>query len=435
MREVDLIIKGRYLLTMNNNLEVVEEGAVVVKDGKILAIGKSTAIVQEFVAKEMIDAGNNIVMPGMINLHTHVAMSYFRGLADDLKLDEWLTKYIWPAEAKNVNQKFVKWSGMLGCLEMVKSGVTCFNDMYFFEEELAMVAKKIGIRAVLGEGILDFSTPSCQTPEDAINKTINLIDQYKNDDLINITFAPHSIYTCSEELLKVVKDKAEEYESLIHIHLSETKKELEDSLVKYNSTPTKYLDTLGLLSKKLIAAHGVWLNEGDLELLSAKSVKIAHNPISNLKLVSGIAPMLDAYKKHKITVGFGTDGVASNNTQDLFTDMRVAALMHKITNEDPMAFPARDIVSMATIECARSLCLDNLIGSIEVGKLADIITINLNKPHLQPIYDPYSHLVYCANAGDVDDVVVNGRVIMRKRKVINADEEEILAAAKAFKLS
>lgn len=430
MTRCDLIIKGKYVITTNNNSEIIKDGAVAIDKEKIVSIGNGKVIENNFQAEEVVDAGNSIIMPGLINAHTHVAMSYFRGLADDLGLDEWLEKHIWPAEAKYVKPDFVEKSTELGCLEMIKAGITCFNDMYFFEERTAEVVKKIGMRAVLGEGILDFSTPSCKTPAETIAKTVGLINKYRDDGLIHIAFAPHAIYTCSGKTLKEVKEKAGD--NLIHIHISETKKERDDSIKKCGKTPVQYLDAIKFLDKNVVAAHCVWVDEKDLEVLAEKNVKIVHNPISNMKLASGMAPILSAYKKHKITVALGTDSAASNNTQDLFTDMRVAALMHKISNEDPVALSAEEIVKMATINGARALGWDAQIGSLTIGKQADIITIDLDQPHLQPIYNPYSHLVYCANAGDVSDVVINGKIIMRNRKLVDIDEEKIITEAKNF---
>ena len=435
MKKVDLIVSGKYLLTMDNDLKVLKNGAIAINDSKILAVDELMIIKKEFEADEVINAKNSIVLPGMINTHTHVAMSYFRGLADDLGLDEWLNKHIWPAEAKNVNCEFVKKSSELGCLEMIKSGVTCFNDMYFFEEETAKVAKGFGMRAIIGEGILDFPTPSCVNPEKALAASLSQIEKYKNDDLISVAFAPHSIYTCNRELLIKIKKLADENNVNIHIHLAETKKELDECQQQFGKTPVQYLDEIGFLGSNVIAVHSVWLDKIDLRILKEKQVKISHNPISNMKLSSGTAPILEALQKHKIVVGLGTDSAASNNTQDLFTDMRAAALIHKISNEGPIALSAEDIVKMATIDGAKVLGMEKKIGSLEVGKQADIITINLDKPHLQPIYNPYSHLVYCANAEDANDVIIGGKLVMRERKVINVNEAEIVAAAKNFKLS
>lgn len=432
--KVDLLIKGKYILTMDDNLRVIENGAVAVEENKIIAIDTFESIKTGINAKDLIDIGDGIVMPGMINTHTHAAMSYFRGLADDLPLDKWLANYIWPAEKKYINPEFIKKSSELACLEMIKSGTTCFNDMYFFEEVTANVVIKCGLRAVLGEGILNFPTPSCQTPEEGLKKTESLIEKFKKEELINIAAAPHSIYTCDEELLKKAKRLADNNNLILSIHVSETKDELEKTRDKYGITPVGYLEKIGFLGNNVVAAHSVWLDEEDLKIYKKRGVKISHNPISNMKLTSGVAPILKVFHELKMDVGLGTDGAASNNTQDLFTDMRVAALIHKISNEDPVALTAEDIIKIATAGGAKCLNLDNKIGTLETGKRADIITVDLEKPHLQPVYNPYSHLVYCANASDVNDVIVNGKIIMRDRAVLTLNEKQILKEAREFKI-
>ncbi|MFH0892001.1 MAG: amidohydrolase [Candidatus Falkowbacteria bacterium] len=416
---------------MDEKQSVIRDGMVVVDKNKIAAVGTEAELKDKYEAGETIDAGNGITMPGMINTHTHAAMSYFRGLADDLPLSDWLEEHIWPAEAKFVNADFVRRASELAILEMIKSGITCFNDMYFFEEAVASVAKTAGIRAVIGEGILDFPSPSAKTPAEAIKKTAELISEFKNEELITAAFAPHSVYACGEECLVKIKELAEKYNALIHIHVAETKKEADDCREKYGRSPVEYLNSLGFLSPRVIAAHSVWLDENDLCIYKERGVKVSHNPVSNMKLASGVAP-IPAMLKKGIIVGLGTDGAASNNTLDMFSEMRAASLLHKTVNMDPTVLSARETVKMATIDAARVLGLDGKTGSLEAGKRADFITINLDKPHLAPMYDPYSHLVYCANAADVDNVVINGKIIMRNRVVKTMEEERILAEANEF---
>ncbi|MCX6796495.1 MAG: amidohydrolase [Candidatus Falkowbacteria bacterium] len=435
MLNCDLIIRGKYILTMNRVMEVISEGAIAVADKKIIAVSKADEILKEYIAKKVIENQETLVMPGLINTHTHVAMSFFRGLADDLGLATWLEKHIWPAEAQYVNSGFVKKSSALGCLEMLKAGVTCFNDMYFFEEETAKVAKEMGMRLIIGEGILGSSTPSSPTPQAAMEKALEQVEIFKDDELVKVALAPHSIYTCPQIILEKIRDIAREKNLLIHIHLAETQKEVADAQRDFNKTPAEYLETIGLLDKNVIAAHCVWLNKNDLEIIKKHQVKISHNPISNMKLASGIAPILSALKEQQIVVGLGTDSAASNNTLDLFSDMRVAALLQKVMTSNPAALSASDLVKMVTIDGARALGLDDQVGSLEIGKRADIITINLNQPHLQPIYNPYSPLVYCASAADVNDVIINGKLVMCDREVLTADEEKILIDAKRFKLN
>ncbi|MFH1522261.1 MAG: amidohydrolase [Patescibacteria group bacterium] len=433
MEKCDLIIRGKYVLPMNSGLDIIKDGIVVVEGNLIKNIGKQSEIEDKYEAKEVIDAGNCIVMPGLINTHTHAAMTYFRGLADDLPLDIWLKEHIWPAEAKYMNSEFVRKSSELACLEMIKSGTTCFNDMYFFQEETARVAVKAGIRAMIGEGILNFSTPSCKTPQETINKTVDLIEKFKTNELITVTVAPHSIYTCDKEILLRAKELADKYNLLLHIHISETKKEIEDCQKEHGKSPVAYLDEIGFLSDKVIAAHNVWLDKKDLEIYQKKGVKVSHCPMSNKKLASGIAPIPEMLKMG-ITVSLGTDSVASNNTLDLFSDIRTCALLHKVNKLDPTITNAQEVMKMATIDGARSLGMEDKIGSLEVGKQADMITINLDKPHLVPIYNPYSHLVYCVNGEDVNDVIVNGKVLMRNREVKTIDEEKVIKEANQFNI-
>ncbi len=424
----DLIIKGKYVLPMDPDLSIIKDGMVAVEKNNIIAVGEEKELKNKYEAREIIDAGNGIIMPGLINTHTHAAMAYFRGLADDLPLDEWLNNRIWPAEAKFVKPDFVRKSSELACLEMIKSGVSCFNDMYFFQEITAKVAEKAGMRMTAGEGILDFPTPSCKTPDEAMAKTIELAEKFKNSELISIAFAPHSVYACGRDVLIKIKELAEEYNLPVHIHLSETKKEVEDCENKHGRPSVEYLDEIGFLSDRVIAVHGVWLSEKDLEIYKNRGVKASHCPISNMKLASGIAPVPEMLEKG-ITVGLGADGVASNNTLDLFSDMRACALLHKVSKLNPTVLSAREVVRMAAINGAKVLNLDKKIGSLKAGKRADIITINLDKPHLAPIYDPYSHLVYCASAQDAEDVIINGKIVMRNRVIKTIDEEKVLREA------
>lgn len=422
----DLIVKGKYVLPMDESLKVIKGGAVVMANKKIVKVGLALEMEKEFEAKETIDAGNSIVMPGLINTHTHAAMTYFRGLADDLSLDIWLNRHIWPAEAKYVNAEFVKQAGELACLEMIKAGVTCYNDMYFFGQAMAGPAIKANLKALVGITILDF-----KNPDEGINEAVSLAKEYKNNEFIKIVLAPHAAYSCSKENLLKIKAEAEAADLRLHMHICETRKEIEDAQKAFGKTPVEYLDELGILSNRMMAAHSVWLSDNDLAIYKDKGMKVAHCPISNMKLASGVAP-LKRLLEMGITVGLGTDGAASNNTLDLFSDMRACALLHKVNNFDSTAISAREVVKMATIKGAEVLGMEKEIGSLEAGKPADIITINLDKPHLTPIYDPYSHLVYCVNSEDVDNVIVNGKIIMRNREVKTLDEEKILNQAGEF---
>lgn len=432
MKKFDLVIKGKYILPMNESLEIIKNGFVGIQDDEIIEVGLLNDLV-DYETKEEIFLENSIVMPGLINTHTHVAMSLFRGLADDLPLQEWWEKHMFPAEAKNVNPNFVKLSSQLGCLEMLKSGVVCFNDMYFFEEETAKVASEIGMRSIIGEAILNFPTASCETPDKTIEKTLDLIEKFKDDNLVNVSFVPHAIYTLDQKYLEKVRDLASEHNKQIHIHISETKKEVDDCQNQHDMSPVEYLDSFGFLGENVVAAHSVWLSDNDLDIYQKRGVKVSYNPISNMKLASGIARAQDILDKN-IIIGFASDGAASNNTQDLFSEMRVVALVHKVNNLDPTVLNAKEVVKMSTINAAKVLNKDKEIGSLEVGKKADIVTIDLNKPHLAPIYDPYSHLVYATEAQDVNDVVVNGKILMRNREVKTMNEKDILQKVNKFKI-
>jgi len=433
MEDCDLIIKGKYLLSMDDKSTVIREGAVAVKGKKIAALGRAKDVESSFKTKETINSKNSIIMPGLINTHTHAAMSYFRGLADDLPLQTWLEKYIWPAEAKYVKPEFVKNASELACLEMAKAGITFFNDMYFFSSITAEVCRQAGLRALLSDAIIDFPAPSYKNVDEALCLLEELCKKYKNDEFINISAQPHSIYACSGNTLIRIKEMASKYDLPIHIHVSETSREVKNSQEKYGKSPVEYLDSLGLLSGKTIAAHSVWLDDKDLEIYKKRNVKVSHNPVSNMKLSSGVAPVRKM-QEMKIAVGLGTDSVASNNSLDIFSDMKVCALLHKINSQDPTALKAGEIVEMATINAAKVVGMEKEIGSLEAGKKADIITINLNKPHLIPIYDLYSHLVYCANSSDVENVIVNGKILVKNREAKTMDEEKILKKANKFNI-
>ena len=423
----DLIIKGKYVLPMDAELSVIKDGAVAVADGKIAAVGAAGEMASHQ-AKETIDAGNSIIMPGLINTHTHAAMAYLRGLADDLPFDVWLNQHILPAETKYVNEEFIKKSSELACLEMIKSGTTCFNDMYFFGAITAAKVKQAGLKAVIGDAI-----PNCVNAAETIDYTVKRLKVFKNDESIKIALAPHSVYVCSRNILEKIKQYAAEENLQVNIHVSESEKEIADCQIKYGKTPVAYLDEIGLLGEKTVAVHSIWLSDNDLKIYQDRGVKVAHCPVSNMKLSAGIAPLNKILKKG-IIAGLGTDGAASNNTLDLLADMRVCALLHKAINFNPAVVSAPEVVQMATSQGAKVLGWEKEIGSLEIGKKADIITINLDKPHLSPIYDPYSHLVYCANGADVANVIVNGKVIMKNREVKTLDEEKTLAEAAEFKI-
>ncbi len=425
----DLIVRGQYILPMDGKQTIIKNGFVAVDKGKIKAVGKKEELSQ-WQAAQTIGSDKSLVLPGLVNTHTHAAMVGFRGLADDLPLDKWLNDHIWPAEAKFVTPEFIKKATRLACLEMIKAGVTCFSDMYFFTGQAIEAVQEAGMRAVIGEGILDFPTPSAKTPQQALDRTLRLAQDFSRHSLIKIALAPHSAYLCSPDLLKKIARAAEEKKLLIHIHISETKKEVEEAKKKFGLTPPAYLDKYGILSARTVAAHSVWLEDKDFDLYAKRGVKVSHNPSSNLKLGSGIMDLNKMLAK-KITVSLGTDGAASNNTLDLFSEMRLAALLPKGLKCQADLVSAGQVVSLAVRGGAEALDWGNEIGQLTPGFSADLITIDLDKPHLSPIYNPYSHLVYAVRACDVEDVVVAGKIIMRGRKVLTLDEEKVIKEMRA----
>lgn len=431
MKEADLLVKGKYVLPMTRHNDMIKDAGVVVRDSTIIDIGSTRSLNEKYHFNKTINAVNGIVMPGLMNTHTHAAMVMFRGLADDLPLDTWLNKYIWPAELKHLNPEFIDLASDLACLEMIKAGITCFNNMYFFEERTAESAQKAGIRVHIGEVILNFPTSSYKTVQEALQITEKQILKYKDNNLVDVCIAPHSIYTTDEKLLKAVKEMAEKHNTKIHIHLSETEDEYNDCLKTHAKTPVEYLDSINFLSNNIIAAHGVWLSASDLEILKKRSVSISHNPVSNMKLASGVAKIAQMTEMG-INVALGTDGAASNNSLDMFSEMKMCSLLQKVTNQKPTDIKAEEAIMMATRNAAISLGKEQETGTLEIGKKADIITINLNRPHLTPIYNPYSHLVYCSNASDVMDVVVDGKILMKARKVLVLDEKGVLNKANKY---
>jgi 5-methylthioadenosine/S-adenosylhomocysteine deaminase len=427
----DYLIKDCAILTLDKNLRIIEKGFIALKGSKIELIGEISSLPPKSSAEKIIEAENTLAMPGLINAHTHAAMVYFRGLADDIPLKEWLEKHIWPAEAKFVSPNFIREAVKLAALEMIKSGTTAFCDMYFAEDVAAESLKELGIRAFLGEGILDFPTPITKSPQESMERIEKFAFDYKGDELITPVVAPHAPYTCSEETLKKAASLAEKLSLPLHIHLAEEEWEVEKFKKERGMTPIAYLESIGFLGSNLSAAHVNWIDGNDIETLEKTKTSVVHNPESNMKLATGISPVPEMLK-NGVNVALGTDGAASNNNLDMFGEMATAARLHKIAQKDPQAITALDVIKMATLGGAQALGAEEEIGSLEKGKRADIILINLRKAHLTPIYNFYSHLVYSAISSDVDTVIINGRVVMRNRKVLTADEEEILEKARYF---
>jgi 5-methylthioadenosine/S-adenosylhomocysteine deaminase len=429
----DWIWSARYLITQDAQHRVIPNGAVAIRTGRILAVGTRAEIDARFQPKQRLDRPDAILAPGLINTHTHAAMSLFRGIADDMNLQDWLEKFIFPAEAKNVTADFVRWGTRLGCLEMLLGGTTTFTDMYYFEDVVAEAAKEAGMRGVLGETIIGFPVPDNKTPADALRFTERYIQRFRNDPLVVPAVAPHALYTNSDETLKASRALADKYGVPLIIHLSETKKENDDALEKRHMTPTKLLDTLGVFNGRTVVAHAVWVNDADMAILKAHGVGVAHCPSSNMMLASGVAPVLRMLSLG-IAVGLGPDGPAgSNNDFNLFEEMDLAAKLQKVTAMDPRALPAQAVLDMATIGGARVLGMEKEIGSIESGKRADLITVRFDQPHGEPLYDAVSQMVYALKASDVRDVMVNGRPVVRDGKSLTLDQRMVLQMAEQYR--
>lgn len=419
----DLLFRNATVLTMDPGLTVLENADVAIEGARISSVGPTSAAP----AKRVIDATGRLVMPGLINCHTHAAMTLMRGLADDMGLDAWWQRFIFPIENKLVDADFVRVGTGLAALEMIRSGTTSFVDMYFFEDAVAETCRQIGIRAFLGEGVLDFPSPDCPTPDDALSTIEALDSKWRGDSIIHLMVAPHAPYSCSEPNLLKCKALADRLGLPLNIHVSETAQEVVDSRSLRGLTPVQYLDGLGFLDEHVLVAHCVHVVEADLDILSRRQVKVAHCPESQMKLASGVAPVPSMLGRG-ITVGLGTDGAASNNDLNLWGEMRSAAMCHKLVRLDPTAMNARAVVKMATSQAALAIGRPDL-GSIEQGKTADLIMVDLRQPHFIPLYDIYSHLVYAASGAEVDTAVVNGRLVMQGRRVLGLDQAELLDQA------
>ncbi len=429
---VDWIWSARYVVTMDAQRRVIENGAVAVAGDHIVDAGPRADIDKRYSAQQRIDHPDAILAPGLINTHTHAAMSLFRGIADDKKLQDWLQKFIFPAEAKNVDREFVEWGTRLAVAEMALSGTTTFTDMYYFEDAVAQVTKQAGLRGVLGETVIGFPAPDYKTPQASLAATEKFMQTYANDPLIVPAVAPHAIYTVPDDILKLCRALANRYRKPLLIHLDETKTEHEEALAKRKNTPTAALDALGVLSGWTVAAHAVWVTDADIAILKARGTGLAHNPSSNMKLASGVAPV-GKILRAGIAMGLGTDGVAgSNNDHDIMEEMDLAAKLQKVSTFNPEALPAEYAFAMATITGARALKLDTLTGSLEKNKRADMIFVSLAEPHAVPIYNVYSQLVYALKSSDVTDVMVNGRRIVKDRKMLTIDTKMAMAKAEEY---
>ena len=422
-KSADILVTNGTVLTLDANDTEITHGAVAIVKDSITAVGPADDFGDWSVSK-VVDARGGIIMPGLINSHTHAAMTCFRGLADDLQLMTWLNDHIFPAEAKLDDQKV--YSGtLLACAEMIMSGTTCFCDMYLFEDAVARAAQKAGMRAVVGEVLYDFDSPNYGPIESGFEYTRKLIDTWQDDPLVSIAVEPHSTYLCAPQLLEEAFDLTQSFNLPLVIHLAESKSEIAQIKERYGRTPVEHLAELGLLAPNVLACHCVELTENDIDLLRRFDVKVAHNAESNMKLASGVAPVPRLINEG-ICVGMGTDGCASNNDLDLFQEMDSVAKLHKAKSLDPTVMDARTVLKMATVCGAMALGLDAVTGSLETGKKADLIIVDTNKPHLTPMYNPVSHLVYAAIGSDVTTSIINGRVVMNDGRLKTMDLKAVM---------
>ena len=427
-KSVSLVVIGRAVITENARHQVVSPGAVAIDGGSIADVDTPDAIAVKYRAAETINARDEIVLPGLINTHTHAPMVMYRGLADDLALMEWLNRYIFPAEAKTVSVEMVRIGTRLAALEMIESGTTTYTDMYYFEEEIAKATKEAGLRGVLGNTIIQFPVADARTPADGLARTEAFIKAFKDDPLITPAVAPHAMYTNDQATLVACAELGRKYGVPVIIHLAETEDELKGAREKFNMTPTAYLESIGFWGPKTIAAHGVWVNDEDIAILRRRGIGVSHNPESNMKLASGTAPVV-AYLKAGVALGLGTDGAASNNDLDMFEAMRQASFLAKHATHDPTAVPAQAALDLATIGGARALGMEKQIGSLEPGKRADLITVAVGASRQVPLYDAVSHLVYVTRGDDVRTTIVDGKILMRERAVKTLNRAAVIADA------
>lgn len=430
VREVDwLLFNADWLVTCDSRMTRHQSGAVAIEGNRLVAVGPSDEVRKSFRGRNQLDLGGYLLMPGLVNAHTHAAMSLFRGIGDDLPLKEWLEQVIFPAEGTFINSETVYLGTMLAAIEMLKSGTTCFCDGYFFENSAARAAIDSGIRAVLGQGILDFPSPDQPDPAKFLSTAQAFLADFPENERISPSLFCHAPYTCGPDTLKSVKRLCREKGILFQTHLSETFAEVEEIKKRYGLRPGMHLQSLGVLDELTLCAHGTWINDQEIQALAESGASVSNCPESNMKLASGVAP-IPALMSAGVKVGLGTDGCASNNNLDLFSEMDTAAKLHKVFTHDPLAFPAEQVLAATTREGASALGLGSEIGSLEPGKKADLIAIDLNQPHLVPLYDPISHLVYSARGSDVAFVWVDGKQVVSGGKVLSVDEAGILAEAR-----
>jgi 5-methylthioadenosine/S-adenosylhomocysteine deaminase len=431
-QDVDLILTHGIVVTMDGAGAIYQDGTVAMRGDSIVAVGPRGEVESRFTAAQVIDARGGLVLPGFINGHTHVPMTLFRGLHDDVTLNDWLYKYIFPAEAKNVNEEFVRWGTRLAAAEQIRAGVTTFADMYYFEDAIAEETKAAGMRGVLGETFIDFPAPDNKSEAEMLAYTEKFLKRWQGDPLIHAAPAPHSIYTCSKKTLQDSAALARKYHAPILIHVAEMKKEWEDSEKANGMSPVQYLEKIGVLGPDVVAAHCIFVDEADRKLLAERGVGCVHNPSSNMMIASGVSPVPEM-RAAGVAVGLGTDGPAgSNNDLDLMEEIDLAAKLAKISKMNPLALNAKSAVEMATIDGARAIHMEKEIGSIEAGKKADIILISLNEPNAVPMYDIYAQIAYSLKGSDVETVIIGGKVVMRDHRLLTVDEPKVLEKAREY---
>jgi 5-methylthioadenosine/S-adenosylhomocysteine deaminase len=424
---IDLLIAGGTVVTMDDEYRIIEGGAVAVERGRIVSLLDRGALFPE--ADERLEASGMLVIPGLVNTHGHVPMSLLRGLADDRKLMEWLNDFIFPAEARNVDEEFCYWGTLLSSIEMARSGTTTFTDMYYFEDSIAKAVDEAGLRAVLGQTIIGFPAPDYKTTEDALRATESFVVKWKDHPRVVPSVAPHALYTTDIEVVAKARELSRRYKVPFQMHAHEAREEDEAVRAKYGETTATLLEERGLLGPGMILHHAITLTDTDIALLAERGVAVSHNPESNMKGASGLARVPDLLARG-VVVGLGTDGPASNNNLDMFEEMDTAAKIHKLYRSDPTVMPAREVFRIATRGGARALGLDSLVGSLERGKRADVVLVDLNQPELTPMYDVYSHLVYAIKGAHVRTVVVDGRIVVRDRKMTTVDEQKVTEKAR-----
>jgi 5-methylthioadenosine/S-adenosylhomocysteine deaminase len=428
-RRATLVVTGGTVITMDHQRRVLSPGAVAIDGQAIVAVDTPQAIAARYAAADVIRADGSVVLPGLINTHGHAAMVMYRGLADDLALMDWLQKYIFPAEGKTVSPEMVRVGTRLAALEMLQSGTTLHTDMYYFEEEVAKATKDAGMRGVLGQTVIGFPVADAKTPAEGLARAGRFMQAFKGDPLVVATVAPHSMYTVDADSLKAARDLARSYGVPLLTHLAETRDEVAESMAKHKLTPAAYFESIGFWDTPAVAAHGVHLTDADIMILQRHRVALSHNPESNMKLASGAAPVTKALKAG-VTVGLGTDGAASNNDLDMFEAMRQAAFLHKLAEGDPTVASAQAMLEMATIGGAAALGMADRLGSLETGKLADLIVVSMRSARQTPMYNPVSHLVYVSRGDDVQNSIVNGRLVMENRAILTLNEAGVLAEAR-----